>query len=150
MVSGAKTMGAKGQRLLIVALLVALMAAGFLLLRDNLDGYVTPGDLPAREIALGDYLSVGGQVVAGSLQALEAPQGSTFIITDGLAELRVVRAGSLPDLFAEGELTEVHGPIIALEPLTLRAVKVLAKHDQYYVPVSAQQALDNLQSVEGR
>ncbi len=139
-------MTSKRQRLVFVSVLAALMVAGFALLaivlRTNLNGYQTPSDVLAQDLIVGQVLSVGGLVVPGSLQAIETPLGSRFVVADALAELQVVREGSLPDLFAEGELTQVQGPLIQLDPLTLSATKVLAKHDQFYVPVTAQRALD--------
>ena len=142
------------QRLIFVLILAALMAGGFALLatvlRGNLDGYATPADLLDRDLAVGQDLSVGGLVVAGSLQPIDDPLGSRFVISDGLAEVVVLREGTLPDLFEEGELTEVQGPILSLNPLTLSATKVLAKHDQYYVPVNAQDALDEIREQTGQ
>ena len=126
-------MGGKGQRLAFLMILLVLMASGFglaYIFSQNLDGYATPGDLRERELEIGQRVSVGGIVLKGSLRAIDDPLGSQFVISDGIAELIVVREGSLPDLFAEGELTEVQGPITNLSPLTLSATKVLAKHDQ--------------------
>ena len=143
----------QGQRFLIIVGLVLLMSVGFgmmaTILRENLNGYSTPKDLLNSELQLGDNLSVGGVVVPGTLKPIDVPLGSEFVISDGVANLRVVRAGSLPDLFAEGELTEIHGPIVDLSPLTVQATKVLAKHDQYYVPVQAQDAVNDLRKEVG-
>ncbi len=140
------------QRLFFILFLLVLIGGGFTLLatalRQNLDGYATPSDLLNRELEVGQVVSVGGLVVVGSLQAINDPLGSEFVISDGLAQIRVIRAGTLPDLFAEDELTEVQGPILSLNPLTLSATKVLAKHDQYYVPVDAQQALDGVREAQ--
>ena len=126
------------------------MAGGFALLatvlRANLDGYQTPGDLVDQDLTLGQVLSVGGLVVPGSLQAIDEPLGSRFVVADAVAQLQVVHEGPLPDLFAEGELTQVQGPLIQLDPLSLSATKVLAKHDQFYVPVTAQRALDEVRA----
>jgi len=143
-------MSPKQQRLLVV-LAFALAIAGLMVfvstvLRDNFNGYATPTDLTQRELSLGANVSVGGVVVAGSLQAISDPLGSQFRISDGLAEILVVRPGGLPDLFAEGELTEVQGLIVSLDPLTVEATKVLAKHDQYYVPVAAQEAVEQVRA----
>lgn len=141
-------MRSQRQRLFLVLGLFALMALGFYLLttvlRANLDGYRTPTELMDRSLDLGQSVSVGGMVVVGSLKPISEPVGSRFSITDCEVRIEVIREGTLPSLFAEGELTEVQGTITALSPLTLRATKVLAKHDQYYVPVNAQETLEKI------
>lgn len=140
------------QRLFFILFLLVLIGGGFALLatalRQNLDGYATPSDLLTRELEVGQVVSVGGLVVPGTLQAIKDPLGSEFVISDELAQIRVIREGTLPDLFAEDELTEVQGPILSLDPLTLRATKVLAKHDQYYVPADAEAALNEVREAQ--
>ena len=140
-------MGSKAQRLTFLMILLGLMSVGFWLaytFSQNLDGYATPADLLDRDLEVGQNISVGGLVLQGSLMAISEPLGSQFVVGDGVTEILVIRAGNLPDLFEEGELTEVQGTITNLSPLTMNATKVLAKHDQYYVPVSAQEALDEI------
>ena len=134
------------QRLLVLGVGAALMLGGVALLiwtlGSNLDGFVLPRDLAVQELSVGEQVSVGGCVKVGSLQAISDPVGSAFILTDGAAEIRVIRAGTLPDLFAEGELAEISGPITTLSPLAINGVKVLAKHDQNYRPKNAETALN--------
>ena len=140
------------QRLFFLLFLLVLVGSGFALLATalskNLDGYATPSDLLQGELQVGQVVSVGGLVVPGTLQAINDPLGSTFVVGDAAAQIRVIRAGTLPDLFAENELTEVQGPILSLDPLTMNATRVLAKHDQYYVPVAAQEALDEVRAAQ--
>ena len=132
------------ERLLVVLIGGAMVFGGVALLvwalRDNLDGFDLPRDLGA--VAVGDQVSIGGCVRPGSLRAISDPVGSAFVLTDGIAEIAVTRAGPMPDLFAEGELAEVSGPITGLEPLAMNGVKILAKHDQNYVPANAEAAFE--------
>ena len=62
-----------------------------------------------------------------------------FTITDYKANVDVVYAGILPDLFAEGEGVVASG--VLDQQGVLQATEVLAKHDENYMPPEVAEAL---------
>jgi cytochrome c-type biogenesis protein CcmE len=62
-----------------------------------------------------------------------------FLITDGVAEVKVNFTGILPDLFAEGEAAVING--VVTESGEINASEVLAKHDENYVPPEVAEAM---------
>ena len=62
-----------------------------------------------------------------------------FIITDYKNELAVSFKGSIPNLFEEGKGVVVEG--FLKDRSYLKAVKILAKHDENYMPPEVNEAL---------
>jgi len=127
------------QRLMIVlAVMIGVSIAIGLMgyaLKSGLSAFYTP--VEAATIApLHKNLKVGGMVKAGSIQ--EDRIGDTkelvvsFIIYDDKEETLVKYKGLLPDLFAENQMSIASGKLN--EDRVLIADKVLAKHDENYVP----------------
>lgn len=86
----------------------------------------------------GQRVRVGGLVVDGSVER-PASGGASFTVTDGAGEIRITYAGSLPDLFREGQGIVAEG---AFDPAGLfTADTVLAKHDENYMPAEVADAL---------
>ena len=76
-------------------------------------------------------IRLGGLVEAGSVQ--KTGDGVVaFVVTDNAATTRVVYHGDLPDLFREGQGIVADG---TLQPDgSFQASRVLAKHDENYMP----------------
>ncbi len=132
----------KRRRLTILLLaLLSLGTATALVLSafdDNLVFFYSPTKLKAAELPPERLVRVGGLVLPGSV---EKGPGSrvAFAITDNAAEVAVVYEGILPDLFREGQGVVAQG---RLEPGgRFRAVEVLAKHDENYMPPEVAEAL---------
>lgn len=113
-----------------------------LAMRDSIVFFFGPTELMAKEasgeIGADRRLRVGGMVVEGSL---ERGTGATvnFAVTDMKSVVDVAYTGVLPDLFAEGQGVVAEG---YLEDGSFRAVSVLAKHDEKYMPREVTSAME--------
>lgn len=121
---------------LIFALLVVLGTgiSSWLIVRslqENISFYYTPTDVAAGKVSKGVQTRFGGIVKPQSLDRLYGLQ-IRFILTDYEHDVPVVYKGILPDLFKEGQGVVVTGAID--ESGTLKAVELLAKHDENYLP----------------
>ena len=76
-------------------------------------------------------MRVGGLVKKDSINN-DGSQKFSFIITDEINEINVVFQGILPNLFAEEKGAVVEGSYV--NNSLFRADKVLAKHDENYMP----------------
>lgn len=132
----------KQRRLWFALALVAASIGGAALviaaLRDNVLYFYSPSDLAAKSVRPGISFHIGGLVKPGSLK--RGPGAEVrFVVTDGHAQVPVVYAGVLPDLFREGQGVVAAG---ALETGgTFDASEVLAKHDERYMPPDVVDAL---------
>ncbi|WP_136066392.1 cytochrome c maturation protein CcmE [Modicisalibacter radicis] len=133
----------RSQRLALVlaGLVLAASAVGLTLyaLRSNIDLFFTPGQIAAGEAPSQRRIRVGGLVEAGSV--VREPQGLAvaFSVTDRAASLRVHYRGILPDLFREGQGVVVIGELAGDGGFD--AARVLARHDETYMPPEVAAAL---------
>ena len=126
----------------ILAGLVALSLVAFFLiqaLRQNMVFFYSPTQLMQGEAPQNQNFRIGGLVLPGSVERLEDGIRVRFNITDTESTVPVVFAGSLPDLFKEGEGVVAQG---RWEQKQFIANEVLAKHDENYMPPEAQQIID--------
>ena len=131
MTAPANSLTPKKRRLLGIAVIAILLAGAVTLvlgaLRENIVFFYTPSEIPAdikgRPVRLGGLVKDGSVTIDG----LE----STFIVTDGEAEIAVSFDGALPSLFREGQGVVTEGRI---SNGRLTASNVLAKHDETYMP----------------
>ncbi len=131
----------RDQRLMMIAaagaVLVVAMTLTFAGLRDSVVYFVAPSEL-AQKAEPGQRLRLGGLVVEGTLQR-EAEGAVRFAVTDGAAQVDVHYVGLLPDLFREGQGVVAEG---TWEPgQVFEAERVLAKHDENYMPREVAEAL---------
>ncbi|MEQ1488929.1 MAG: cytochrome c maturation protein CcmE [Terricaulis sp.] len=131
----------KHQRLLVLAVGGALLAAAATLtfagLRGQIIYFVTPTEL-AEVSHPGQRLRLGGLVVEGSMRR-DAEGGARFNVTDGESTVEVRYDGLLPDLFREGQGVVAEG--IWQGDMGFAAERVLAKHDETYMPPEVAEAL---------
>jgi len=100
-------------------------------LRDNIVYFYSPSELQDLNTSDVRILRLGGLVSTGSIQS--EPNGiHQFKINDGNEEISVKFEGILPNLFAEDKGVVVEGKYIKDELFI--ALKVLAKHDENYMP----------------
>jgi cytochrome c-type biogenesis protein CcmE len=124
------------QRMLAVGLAAAglVIAVGLTLraFEENMMFYVEIGDVVKGNAPVDRTFRVGGLVVEGSVVRDPGELEVRFTLTDRKDRLVVVHNGILPDLFREGQ------GIIAIGRLNsdgdFAAEKVLAKHDENYMP----------------
>lgn len=121
----------------LITVLVLMLSSGlgsFLIIKaldSNLDFFFTPSEIFKEELPNNKRIKVGGMVLEDSVSR----NGTNIIfkITDYKESIEVEFDGIVPDLFKEGSGVVVLG---YLEDKTLKAEKVLAKHDENYMPPS--------------
>ena len=121
----------------LITVLVIMLSSGlgsFLIIKaldSNLDFFFTPSEIFKEELPNNKRIKVGGMVLEDSVSR----NGTNIIfkITDYKESIEVQFDGIVPDLFKEGSGVVVLG---YLEDKTLKAEKVLAKHDENYMPPS--------------
>ena len=82
---------------------------------------------------------IGGLVKSGSIQEKQKDYIYTFIITDLTNDVYAEYKGILPNLFQEGKGAVVEG--VLKDKKFLIAEKILAKHDENYMPPEVAEAL---------
>lgn len=118
----------------LVALAVGLTLMG---LRDAVVYFYAPSEIAAKARP-GEQVRLGGLVAPGSV-GRGADGAYLFKVSDGGAETSVRYDGILPDLFREGQGVVVEG---AYQPgAPLNASRVLAKHDETYMPREVAEAI---------
>ncbi len=115
---------AAGAAALCAALLLAAVG-----LRRTAAFFVTPSELVNTD-ANTRTVRVGGLVELGSVSSEGA--AVTFRLVDDLAGVQVRYAGVLPNLFREGQCVIAEGR--RRDDGAFEADRVLAKHDETYVP----------------
>lgn len=130
----------RDQRLIVIlaaGALLALAAALTLIgLRDSVVYFVAPSEI-AEKAEPGQRVRLGGLVVEGSVR--REAEVVYFSVTDGAAQIDVRYAGLLPDLFTEGQGVVAEGVWTPGAPF--EAARVLAKHDETYMPREVAEAL---------
>ncbi len=137
-------MKARHRRLIFIALGVIglIVAVLFLMnaLRSNLVFFLTPTEALAGEKAQpeGRQFRLGGMVQTGSVKKTPGGLKVAFMVTDNSHSIPVHFEGILPDLFREGQGVVAEG---VLRDRQFYASKVLAKHDEKYMPPEAANAM---------
>ena len=121
------------KRLINILLISLLSGSGVLMvlyaLNTNLDYFYTPSEIISEKLPSNKRVKVGGMVREGSV--IRNGEDISFVITDYEESISVQYKGIVPDLFKEGSGVVALG---YLENNTLKAEKVLAKHDENYMP----------------
>ena len=130
-------MRAKNQRMTLVLLGMGAMILAALLamwgLRDRASLFLSPGDLAARALPVGQALRIGGMVQQGSLRRGADGVSLAFVVGDDSSRtVPVTFRGLPPDLFREGSGVIAEGRFAPNG--TFLAEELLAKHDENYRP----------------
>jgi cytochrome c-type biogenesis protein CcmE len=141
----------RSQRLWMIGAAGLLMAGGVALaataLRDTVAYFYAPTDLVEKNVVReGLSARIGGLVEVGSVARGEGA-AVTFRITDGANATPVSYEGLLPDLFAEGQGVVAEGRFDAGGQLV--AQRVLARHDETYMPKEVYEALRKREEATG-
>lgn len=119
------------------ALVVALVLYA---LNEQANYYYDPIDIQSGQVTPNKAIRAGGLVVSGSVHRdKDNPVLVKFSITDNKATVPVVYEGILPDLFKENSGVIVDG---TLQDKVIIATKVLAKHDENYMPPEVEKSLN--------
>lgn len=133
-------MSPKRQRLLFAIFGVGFLVTASLLImnafREHLVFFYTPSDLQTTTADPSRMVRIGGLVKDGSIA--QSGKLVRFVITDLSADLAVTYEGIPPALFRENQGVVAEGYI---ESGALRATKLLAKHDENYMPPEVADAL---------
>ncbi len=131
----------KLRALLISLLLVSAILSIFLVLKsleENVIYFQSPTEIRNLSEIDNKKIRVGGMVKDNSI--LINPDKITFVITDFKNEINVSYSGSVPNLFEEGKGVVAEG--FLKDRNFFIADKILAKHDENYMPPEVKEALE--------
>ena len=123
--------------LLIFLSLVLTIFLVFKALEENVVYFKSPTEVKNLAELETKKIRVGGMVKKNSIKTNDSE--INFIITDFKNELVVSFKGSVPNLFEEGKGVVAEG--FLKDRSYLKAVKILAKHDENYMPPEVSEAL---------
>ena len=133
----------KFRSLFIFLILISLVLTIFLVvksLEENVIYFKSPTDIKnLNEIKNAQKIRVGGMVKKNSIKIND--KEIFFVITDFKNELLVNFNGSVPNLFEEGKGVVAEG--FLKDKSFLNADKILAKHDENYMPPEVSEAMKN-------
>ena len=126
--------------LFVSTILLILILTLFLVLKsleENVVYFQSPSEIKALAEIKKNKIRVGGMVKKNSvfIQTTEI----NFIITDYKNEINVVYSGAVPNLFEEGKGVVAEGYL--KDKNFFSASKILAKHDENYMPPEVKAAL---------
>ena len=108
-------------------------------LEDNVVYFLSPTEIHEKsDIPFNKKIRVGGLVKIGSIDKKE--NTVNFIITDLKNEIVVSYTGLVPNLFSEGKGVVAEGKLNDKKYFV--ADKILAKHDENYMPPEVSKALE--------
>ncbi len=130
----------KLRALFILLIFLSVVLTSFLIfksLEENVVYFKSPTEVKNLAELENKKIRVGGMVKKDSIKTNDLE--ISFIITDFQNELIVSFKGSVPNLFEEGKGVVAEG---FLEDRNyLKATKILAKHDENYMPPEVKEAL---------
>ena len=127
--------------LLLSLLIIAVIIIFFILksLEKNVVYFLSPSEISNNlDVPLNQKIRVGGLVKENSINKGEI--SVNFIITDLKNEIVVSYTGLVPNLFAEGKGVVAEGKL--KDRKFFVADKILAKHDENYMPPEVYKALE--------
>ena len=127
---------------LIASLILSILIIFLVLksLEENVVYFFSPTEVyNKKKISLNKKIRIGGLVKPGSIENNQT--SVNFIITDLNNEIIVSYNGLVPNLFAEGKGVVAEGKL--KDKKYFIANKILAKHDENYMPPEVGEALKN-------
>ena len=127
---------------LVLLLLSATVIIFFVFksLEENVVYFFSPTEIYDKpNISFNKKIRIGGLVKENSLN--KSQKSIKFIITDFKNEIIVTYDGSAPNLFSEGKGVIAEG--LLKDKKYFVADKILAKHDENYMPPEVSKALEN-------
>ena len=120
---------------------ISIVLSVFLILKSlekNVVYFISPSEIKKLLTITDKKIRVGGMVKNKSISI--KLDSVNFIITDFKNEINVVYSGAVPNLFAEGKGVVAEG--FLKDRNYLKATKILAKHDENYMPPEVKEALE--------
>jgi cytochrome c-type biogenesis protein CcmE len=130
----------KLRALFILLIFLSVILTSFLVfksLEENVVYFKSPTEVKNLAELENKKIRVGGMVKKNSIKTNDLE--ISFIITDFQNELIVSFKGSVPNLFEEGKGVVAEG--FLGDRNYLKATKILAKHDENYMPPEVEEAL---------
>jgi len=125
----------------VLLVFFALVLTAFLVvksLEENVVYFKSPSEIKnLPELKNKKKIRIGGMVKMDSIKINETEVN--FIITDFKNEIIVIFKGSVPNLFEEGKGVVAEGFI--QDRNYFKATKILAKHDENYMPPEVKESL---------
>ena len=126
--------------LFLFLILASIILSVYLILKsleENVVYFLSPSEIKNLTEINSNKIRIGGMVKNKSITIKS--EEINFIITDFKNEINVSYSGSVPNLFAEGKGVVAEG---YLEDRSyFNAVKILAKHDENYMPPEVKEAI---------
>ena len=126
--------------LFIFLILITLILTVFLILKsleENVVYFQSPSEIKVLSELENKKIRVGGMVKKSSI--LIKADEVKFIITDFKNEINVSYSGAIPNLFEEGKGVVAEG--FLKDRNFFSATKILAKHDENYMPPEIKEAI---------
>ena len=127
--------------LFLFLVLASIILSVYLILKsleENVVYFLSPSEINNLTEINQEKIRVGGMVKDQSI--IIKSDKINFIITDFKNEINVSYSGSVPNLFAEGKGVVAEGYL--KDRSYFNAVKILAKHDENYMPPEVKEALE--------
>ena len=124
----------------ILLIFLTLALSVFLILKsleENVVYFKSPSEINVLEEVKQKKIRIGGMVKKESISIEE--KKIKFIITDFENEINVIYSGVVPNLFTEGKGVVAEGYL--KDKNFFLATKILAKHDENYMPPEVKAAL---------
>ena len=123
----------KLRALFLIILILSLTLIVFLVLnslKENVVYFLSPTEIKTLNEVKKDKIRVGGMVKKSSINIIN--DEIIFIITDFQNEINVTYSGLVPNLFQENKGVVAEG--FLEDKNYFKATKILAKHDENYMP----------------
>ena len=127
--------------LFLFLILLILSLSTFLVIKsleENVVYFQSPSDIKTLPEIEKKKIRIGGMVKKKSIAIKE--KDVEFIVTDFKNEINVIYSGVIPNLFAEGKGVVAEG--FLKDRNLFLATKILAKHDENYMPPEIKEALE--------
>ena len=127
--------------LFVSTILLILILTVFLVLKsleENVVYFQSPSEIKSLTELTNNKIRVGGMVKKNSISMNS--NEVNFIITDFKNEINVTYSGAVPNLFEEGKGVVAEG--VLKDRNVFSATKILAKHDENYMPPEVKAALE--------
>ena len=126
--------------LLVFISLVLIVYLSLKALEDNVVYFLSPTEIQNKEeIKRNEKVRVGGMVKKNSIKSYT--NYISFILTDYKNEINVTYSGTIPNLFSEEKGVVAEGTL--KDKNYFIASKILAKHDENYMPPKVNNSLDS-------
>ena len=126
--------------LFLTLILFSVILSVFLILQsleENVIYFKSPTEIKKLVVINKKKIRVGGMVKKQSITINSNEMN--FIITDLINEINVTYSGSVPNLFEEGKGVVAEG--FLKDKNFFSATKILAKHDENYMPPEVKKAI---------